>query len=288
MPYVTLRDGAKLYYEERGQGSRYILTARKHIDHYTSIAEELATLGYHVLDIQLRGFGRSSRLACAYENVRNQWAQDIYEMAGLLGIRRFAYTGMSHGASVGWHMLYQHPHCMVAFAPIVSAPRFSDNGFEKTHPKGMIANKLAVASSPEGWHALCQNSYDQAIAETPSYLPQEWKDRLKRCAAERMADSLAEDLEERVLDFGRYLPQLDTDEKLEQWFRSIDIPVVIQGGLRDKNAPPEVLLRAARLIPGCVLHYYNDGSHFITRTHTQQVAATIHTYFSIRRVFEEE
>lgn len=285
MPFTEMKDGARVYYEDRGSGEKYIFTARKHIDKYASIAEQLAEMGYHVIDICIRGFGPSTRIENGqFENVTDVWAEDVCEIARQLGVKKFAYTGMSHGGGIGWNILYNHPEVLLALVPIVSPPSLAGKKEKlKNSPAGRAAS-IACAYDEELWKAKCQKSYDSGMAEIPEYLPEEWKERIRKCVEERLQANLDEDMLERTLGFDGK-PKFETQEAFREWLKGLRLPILMMGGMRDPLYAPEDILENAGIIQGCGVRIFSDGSHFISRTHTLEIAYEIDGFFKARRVF---
>ena len=62
MPYVKTPDGIDIFYEDWGSGNRFVFTSEIYIDYYCAYTRELAKRGYHVIAVQMRGYGKSSRV----------------------------------------------------------------------------------------------------------------------------------------------------------------------------------------------------------------------------------
>ena len=280
MAFAVMRDGAKVYYEEFGSGENYVFTARKHIDHYASISEQLAEIGYHVFDMCIRGFGQSDRVENGvYEDLSEVWAEDVCDLARQKGVEKFTYFGMSHGGGIGWKVLYLHPEMLKAFFPIVSGPRYAAPKKKEetggTPRPGSREASIACAYDEELWRAKSQKSYDDGVAEIPPYLSDEWKERIRKCCEDRLAGNLAEDMSERTLEFTR-ADRFGSEEAYDAWLRTIDIPMIVFGGMKDVlNPDPSVYVKKTPLIKGCGVMLFQDGSHFISRTHTLQIVHAI-------------
>ena len=127
MPFLEIEAGITLYYEERGSGNRHIISARSRLEHAASYTGILAGMGYHVIEIQLRGYGKSTHISKDYgSGWYDIWADDVAKASGLLGVGQFVYTGVSHGAGVGWHLIRRHPEKLLAFAGVVCGPHTKD------------------------------------------------------------------------------------------------------------------------------------------------------------------
>ncbi|MCD8330533.1 MAG: alpha/beta hydrolase [Lachnospiraceae bacterium] len=122
---------ADLYYEEYGQGDRYILSSMQIFDpNGKGWPFDLADEGFHVFLIQMRGYGQSTHI---YENYNNNWydvwADDVWAFARAQGIPHFLYTGQSDGAAIGWHLYFRHPEVLVGFAGLAPGPHSRENLF---------------------------------------------------------------------------------------------------------------------------------------------------------------
>ncbi|MBS6642341.1 MAG: alpha/beta hydrolase, partial [Clostridiaceae bacterium] len=96
MPYIQVDDGVQIYYEERGTGNNYIFSSRSRIEHASSYTAALAALGYHVIEIQLRGYGKSTHVTEDYGmKWYDIWASDVVKAAKAMGVEKFVYTGVS-------------------------------------------------------------------------------------------------------------------------------------------------------------------------------------------------
>ena len=61
MPLIEVEKGIEIYYEEYGQGDRYLICSQQsHAQH--SLEKELVKYGFHVFLLTNRGFGRSTHL----------------------------------------------------------------------------------------------------------------------------------------------------------------------------------------------------------------------------------
>ena len=62
MPLTEVEKGISVWYEDWGTGDKYIFTAKNYIDYNAAYTRELSKLGYHVISITLRGYGKSTRV----------------------------------------------------------------------------------------------------------------------------------------------------------------------------------------------------------------------------------
>src|SRR5919202_5069831 len=187
MPVISA-NGAELYYEEYGSGPDVVLSAQNRITNGPeSYLELLAGAGLHVYSIQLRGFGRSSPVTGEPTGGwYPTWAEDGDQFARALGVSRLIYTGVSHGAGVGWNLVLMHPEAIRAFVGIVGGPH------DRSRPRvrGM------------------------GLAPVPMYVvPTDDPVRLRRRAAWQQSSASAG---AESINPGRVFPELETSQQIAE------------------------------------------------------------------------
>lgn len=247
MPVISA-NGAELYYEEYGSGADVVLSAQNRITNGPeSYLELLAAAGLHVYSIQLRGFGRSS--PPTQEPIGGwypTWAEDVYEFARALGVSRLIYTGISHGAGVGWNLVLMHPDAIRAFVAIVGGPH------DRSRPRvrGM------------------------GLAPVPMYVvPTDDPVRLRRRAVwqQSSAGAAAESINP-----GRVFPELETNDQVVcRRLSQVRVPSLLLNGAQDDIIPAEMSLRVAQAVPGAKMVLYQDHSHTLAREAPERVVAEV-------------
>ena len=255
MPVVRA-NSAELYYEEYGSGPDVVLSAQNRITNGPeSYLELLAAAGLHVYSIQLRGFGRSSPVT--EEPVGGwypTWAEDVYQFARTLGVsERFMYTGISHGAGVGWNLVLMHPDAIRAFVGIVGGP----HDRSKPRVRGM------------------------GLAPVPMYVvPTDDPVRLRRRAAWQQSSAGAP---AESINPGRVFPELETNEEVAQRLSEVRVPTLLLNGGQDDIIPAEMSLRVAQAVPGAKMVVYQDHSHTLAREAPERVVAEVLLFLQERR-----
>lgn len=211
-------------------------------------------IGRRVVQIQARGFGRSTRLdAPPADGWLDTWADDVARVADRLGIDRFVYTGVSHGAGIGWHLARRHPDRLIALISVVGAPHDRAGGTE----------------SSAGRRAVIENRDDPAVIRAAFETLAGWTDdperqRRREPMFERaVAGFLAKGADEATINQGKPFPEATTDEQLAQVYRSLRLPVLILGALRDGVISPEATLRAAVNVRGAKTVLWEDEGHMM-------------------------
>ena len=249
MPSVKMTDGVEIYYEELGSGDRYLFCSQ--VDHSIySLERETAKRGFHVILITNRGFGRSTHVTEDYgEHWYDRFADDVIGVANALNIDKFVYSGASHGAGTGWHLVLKYPERIICFFAVVPGPHNLDEGRES-----MRAMQLAGKISPPVFRAATD---DKAILERRRLEDQNVEKR--RTMSDYKAVYEAE--ETKAIDYGRPLCSLKNEKSLQAALRSIRVPVLIIGGMEDTISRPDLMLRSAQCLSECKLVIYSGVGH---------------------------
>jgi non-heme chloroperoxidase len=107
MSYLSVDDGTRVYYEDRGEGPTLlfvhgILMNQRIFERQTSVlADE-----YRVVSVDLRGHGRSDAPQDSYTVER--YAADVAQLIDELEVSQLCYVGWSYGAIVGTKLLGEH------------------------------------------------------------------------------------------------------------------------------------------------------------------------------------
>jgi len=249
MPHIQINDKISLFYEEYGQGSlnedNIIISAQ--VGFYPKgMQQRLATMGYHVYCVTLRGFHLSSFVEEDYgEHWYDIFADDVAAFADKMGIARFIYMGASHGSGVGWHLMLRHPEKVSVFVAVVGGPH----------------------SLAEGTMSYRQMLAQGIIKEIPPFNPPIDNDAARQLRRDRRTAHIQSQPpapeQERKIDYGRPLMALGSEEKLCEALRTITLPVLMLGGVEDPISTPELMLRTAKCLPHCKLVIYSNCGHDI-------------------------
>ena len=90
MPILNLNH-VSLYYEEFGQGDRYLIQAQQFVNSHIYYTKDLADrCGFHAFIIRIRGYAPSSMVTEDLgDDWYDVWAQDVVDFADAMGIEKF-------------------------------------------------------------------------------------------------------------------------------------------------------------------------------------------------------
>jgi len=240
MTTMNLGD-VNLYYEEYGSGDDVVLSAQMELAQGQSYQRLLGEAGFHVYYIQLRGFGKSTHVREApVGGWYPMWAEDMYQFAQRLGVPRFTYTGISHGAGVGWNLALLHAEALRAFISVVGGPH--DRSQPRTRGIG-----IEGASPPP-------------MFEVPTTDPLRLQRRAARAEMQRGRwERLS--AEERAISPGKLFPELETNAEVAERLSQVRVPTLLLYAAQDDISPAEMGLLAAKCVARSKLVLYQDYSH---------------------------
>jgi pimeloyl-ACP methyl ester carboxylesterase len=246
MPKVKVAEDIQLYYEEYGSGDAVLLSAHMAIAPGDSYQKRLGEAGFHVYSLQLRGFGESTHVMQApAEGWYRIWAEDVYRFGRALAADRFIYTGVSHGAGVGWHLALAHPEVLHAFVAVVGGPH--DRAQPRTRGIGVDG-----ANPPP-------------MYEVPTSDPVRLRRRAERAQYLRARAAHLSSPEERAISPGKLFPELETNEQLSERLSQVKVPTLLLYAAQDDIIPPEMALLALKAVQGAKLVLYQDYSHSLAQ-----------------------
>lgn len=110
--YVTVTDGGKLYYEERGKGETVLLLHGHSLDRRMWDEQwRPFSKRHHVVRMDFRGYGRSTEQR---EDLQMTHVDDVLTLMDSLHVQRAHVVGLSMGAFVAGDMLAMHPERMLS------------------------------------------------------------------------------------------------------------------------------------------------------------------------------
>lgn len=282
MAICKLKD-IELEYEEYGSGDRYLLCCQQGHSKIVNWTIDLAEKeGFHVYDITIRGFGKSSRIT---EDLGDRWydvwAQDACDFADAMGIEKFFYSGVSHGAGIGWHICVNHPERVRAFFCIVGGPHTKD-GNETSEARMKV---IQAAATRESWNAHCDECEAAFPKMRPEGMSEEMWEMKQRVHEESMRGLRMMPLEEARLNPRKPFPKQKTEQELIGVLEKIQLPVLMFGGLQDPICLAENVVRSCRAVKKSKMILYEDATHSLDMEHKDEVVRDIVHFCEDRGLF---
>lgn len=276
MPIAHVKD-IDLYYEEYGSGGNYLLSACQFHSSVESYTIDLAKHGFHVFNVQLRGYGRSTPVHPDqdlgdywYET----WADDVCDFADAMGIDKFFYTAESHGSGVGWLICVRHPQRVRAFFSVVGGPHSKD-GQETSAAR---LKTIEAGKSDDTWRPYAKRKADIAQPCSLEDDSPEAHDLQRRRHEEEFRFWMDMPYDQRILNPKKPFPLVKTEEELIKVLRQVKLPVLHIGGMQDTICKPENIIRSCRAVEGSKMVIYQDCGHFVARMRKNEVVRDILTF----------
>ena len=173
MPKVTLSHGARLHYQQVGDGPDLVLihglTGNLAVWHLRMVP--LLWDRFRVLTYDLRGHGYSDMTASGY--TCDDMAEDLRELLDALEIERAALAGHSFGADISLYFAANHPERaahVVAIEAVLPALVF-ERGREEWEGWSRWGEMLERAGADVDWERITDIEY---LLRTSLELPKKW------------------------------------------------------------------------------------------------------------------
>ncbi len=232
--YLELSDG-KLYYEIAGEGEPLVLShagfvdSRMWDDQWNDFTKR-----YRVIRFDMRGFGKSDRLAAPIAR-----RDDLYHLLKHLGIARTVLLGCSMSGEIILDFTLEHPEMVAALVVVSTVP----SGFElQGEPPQYLMEMMAAVE--QGDLALASELQNRIWIDGPFRQPAQVDPRVRERAAEMNRIALANETFSKVDS----APLNPLDPPAMQRLSEVGVPtLIIAGGLDN----PEIL-RAADVMTAAI------------------------------------
>ena len=163
MPFAE-RAGVRIHYRDEGTGPPLVLhTGGAGDGTMWDGAGYTARLGgFRLLVMDHRGRGRSDRVATLEGHRPAEYVADVIAVADAAGVERFAFTGYSMGAAIGYRLAAAHPDRVSTLVAIGGA---ADPPEEPDDPDPLVA-----MLETEGMRALCDAIEAEEGIALPAWL----------------------------------------------------------------------------------------------------------------------
>lgn len=258
MPVQKINKDVQIQYEEYGSGDNYLLCAQQNHSKIRSYTIDLAERGFHVFNITIRGYGESTHVKEGYGSEwYNIWAKDVVDFASSKEIDKFFYTGVSHGAGIGWTICRNHPEKLIAFLSVVGGPHSKDG--KETGDARM--RTIKAAETPETWKAYIDKLYEKPKIKVKSDDDPDELNIVERLNRENYDFMINMTKEEAQLDPKKPFPDISTEQELVKELQKIDLPVLLLGGMQDPISLPENLIRSCAAVKNSKMIIYETAGH---------------------------
>ncbi|AJP00317.1 arylesterase [Streptomyces cyaneogriseus subsp. noncyanogenus] len=266
MPFVTVKDGTQLYYEDWGTGRPVVLLASATMNSrmWEFQGPYLAGHGLRCIMPDRRGFGRSQRPWDGYDY--DTLADDLACLIDHLGLQEVTLVGYAMGGGEAVRYLARHGSHRVARLALVCATtpyllRAADN------PDGIDSHVLeqttaAMSADRAAYLAQITSVFFGGLQAAPETIP------LSGQMMDWMAQQALDSSPRATVEVTRTLFTQDLREDV----RGVDVPTLIVHGDQDPSAPLELCARrTAGLIPGSRTVVYEGGAHGLFATHADRL-----------------
>lgn len=275
MPYLDV-SGTKLWFDEYGTGPDVVLSCASGFSSYPAVLAD-APIGARVLTLQARGFGRSDHQAePPAQGWLDQWGDDVLALADHIGAERFVYTGVSHGAGIGWHLARRHPERLRALISVVGTPHDRSGDTSSSAGRRKVIENRGNTDELERQFRILGGGTD-----TP-----ERTALRERTLAELIRRHTSFSDEEARINQGMPFPEATTNDDVVGIYQGFDLPVLILAGMRDGVISPESTLRAARHVKRAKAVLFEDEGHFVAEERPQRLVREIAVFLDDLRATE--
>jgi non-heme chloroperoxidase len=257
MPFITAKDGTKLFWREWGQGTPILflnsLGCNSQMWDYQIVA--FAERGFRCIGFDRRGHGRSDQPAGGYDF--DTFADDTARLIEELDLS--GLTMISHSMAAGEIVRYLTRHGSTRIArAIFLAPMTPMLLQTKSNPTGIPRANF------EALWAQWKSDYPKWVedATAPFFIPE-----TSRAMMRWIGNVL-----QSPLPVNLACSQMMVEADFRDEMRKIAIPILIVHGDRDRSAPIEATgIPSAELIPNCQFLTYKGAPHGLMYTHMDQL-----------------
>ena len=271
-------NGVTLAYEELGSGDDVIIAAQNHFspNYYARLLAE-EPYHYHVYLLVMRGYGESTHIYSQEpQDFTRLWSEDVISFAEALGIRKFFYTGHSHGNYPGWYMCFHRPELLRGFVSCDGILQFHMPHTGGTPAKAPGFDIASMIGNEEEIRKVVSRE------DSPTQNPQRLE-RRKQNQADAFRRWMTMEPEEFLINNENFaVTDAKTPEELYQLVKRISVPVLLVNGGMDTVCTMEEVLQIGRMIPGAKLVMYQNMGHSGLHECPEMIAADADLFFRTR------
>ena len=256
MPFATLKDGEKLYYEVHGSGPPLALVSGLGGTHHFWLPHlDAFAKRFKVILHDHRGTGRSSRTIMEYSV--GQMADDLVQLLDHLKIERAHFVGHSTGGAIGQTMALDAPRRLDRLVISASWTRADAYFMRLFDFRSEVLRKAGSLAYMQGM-TLFGVASDYLRDHSAEF------DAEERAAAQSMTPEI-------VLSRIAAIQRFDRSKELGR----IKAPTLVTGVRDDRITPAYYSEALAAAIPGARLAMAEHGGHLYPRVHPTRFQETV-------------
>jgi non-heme chloroperoxidase len=263
MPYITVRDGAQIFYKDWGNGQPIVFHHGWPLSADDWDAQMLFFLrhGYRVIAHDRRGHGRSSQPNDGHD--MDTYASDVDELTTALGLRNAVHIGHSTGGGEVARYVARHGRGRVAKAVLVSAV-----------PPIMLKSEANPGGTPlevfDGLRAQLAGNRAQFYREVP--IPFYGFNRPGAQIQEGVVDNWWRQGMMGAANAHYECIRVFSETDFTDDLRAIDVPTLVLHGDDDQVVPYEDAgVLSAKIIKNATLKIYRGYSHGMLMVHADEI-----------------
>jgi 3-oxoadipate enol-lactonase len=251
MPFVRVRD-INVYYELQGEGPRllYISGTGGDLRNSPRVFDGPLPRHFEVLAYDQRGLGQTDKPDIEYTMA--DYADDAAGLMDALGWRRVFVVGVSFGGMVAQELALRHPErieklvlcCTSSGGPGGASYPLHEIEHLPYEEQARIRIPITDARKDTAWQAAHPDETKQLVATAIATSESRHRDPAAAMGYRRQLEARAAH---------------DTYARLG----ALSMPVLLAGGLYDRQAPPENMETLKRCIPGSRLEFFEGGHGFL-------------------------
>ncbi|MEX3969680.1 alpha/beta fold hydrolase [Paraburkholderia caribensis] len=272
MNYLTMRDGARLFYKDKGHGPVIIFTHDwpLHSDEWDPQVFALARAGYRVISYDRRGYGRSE--VAAEGSSIDTYADDLAQILQRLNLSDVVLVGQGAGGCEIARFVRRHGTTNVSRIVLVSAAlpflvKTSTNpgGFDAAHFDTM-RHMVATRRAEYMWELAMSCFGGQKSISSPS----------PGLAAFYCTTALSNPIERIHDDISVFFETDFTSDLM-----TFDVPTLFVHGTDDSVIPSRTsTLVAAKLVRNSIKKIYPKAGHALSIFIADQITADIFSFLA--------
>jgi 3-oxoadipate enol-lactonase len=252
---------ALIEYRQSGQGPCLVLihSLATQGEAWDAHAAWLVNRGYHVLQIDVRGHGRSGPAGAGCTLV--SLADDVRELLDSLGVARAHVLGLSMGGMIAQQLALDHPQRVSALIIAASTARNSSAARQAWDERIALARSEGMQALVE---PLLQRWFTPAFREQQPQTPK----RLGQWIAAMDINSFAA--------CSAIVRDVDTLDRL----RDLRVPTLVLAGAEDPATPPATVEAIARAIPAAQFRVVPAAAHWLPLEQPQRFQDELAAFLS--------